>query len=376
MASVRQRAGTANWYACITVDMPDGMRKQKQFSTGLTDKAEALAVATAAERAARKLSNAPHQLRQALERLAEDFTPAADADPAEWLERWALRVQATVSAGTGRAYNDVATAAAAWLRGEGVHSFTSLTAGRMTELRDSWRTAGNSPTTCNTKMKRLSVAWEAAKREKLISENPCHAVDPLRQTATKRREFRPAELRILLASLTGEWRALVLLGYYTGQRLNDLAMLTWQQVDLQGGNVTFHTAKTGALVSLPLASQALDALIELPGSDQPRDRVFPEISSLAPGTRSNHFRELLAAVGLHRTIDRKQRSKQGRSSRATAELSFHSLRHTATSALKSAGVADSIARAIVGHESAAVSRAYTHLDTETLRTALEKLPSL
>jgi integrase len=79
-------------------------------------------------------------------------------------------------------------------------------------------------------------------------------------------------------------------------------------------------------------------------------------------------------VGLHRPIDRKSRTKQGRASRLTAELCFHSLRHTATSALKSAGVSDAIARAIVGHESAAVSRAYTHLDMETMRKALEKMP--
>lgn len=375
MASVRQRAGSSNWYACITVDTPDG-RKQKQFSTGLNDKAEALAVATAAERAARRHQSAPHQLRAALEKLAEEFTPADDADPAEWLDRWAARVAATVAPATGRAYKDVATETAKWLRAEGVRSFTAVTVARMTDLRDAWRAAGNSPTTCNTKMKRLAVAWEAAKREKLLAENPARKVDRLRVVATKRREFRPDELRTLLASLTGEWRALVLLGYTTGQRLNDLAELTWNQADLQAGTLIFHTRKTGSLVALPIMPQALDALLALPGTDAPRGKVFPVIDAMGRSARSNHFRELLAAVGLHTTIDRKSRTKQGRASRRTAELCFHSLRHTATSALKSAGVADSIARAIVGHESAAVSRAYTHLDTETLRTALQKLPNV
>ena len=59
-----------------------------------------------------------------------------------------------------------------------------------------------------------------------------------------------------------------------------------------------------------------------------------------------------------------------------SELSFHSLRHTATSMLKKAGVSDSIARAIIGHESAAISRLYTHLDMDTMRTALEKMPKI
>ena len=59
---------------------------------------------------------------------------------------------------------------------------------------------------------------------------------------------------------------------------------------------------------------------------------------------------------------------------AVAALSFHSLRHTVTSWLKAAGVADGIVRAIVGHESVAMSQNYTHLDIAMMRVALEKLP--
>jgi integrase len=62
--------------------------------------------------------------------------------------------------------------------------------------------------------------------------------------------------------------------------------------------------------------------------------------------------------------------------RAPSVLSFHSLRHTATSFLKNAGVSDAVARDIIGHESAAVSANYTHIDQRTKREALEKLPDL
>jgi integrase len=376
MASVAQRKGSSNWYACITVDTPEGSRTQKQFSTGLTDRAEALAVAVAAERAARKHGAAPHQLRAALEKIAQDFTPAADADPADWLEAWAKRVKPTVSRRTAEAYEDVAEATATWMRANGVRSFSSVTVERLTALRDAWRESGNTAVTCNTKLKRLSVALEKARQAKLLPENPMREVERLRVTATKRREFRPAELRTLLASLSGEWRALVLLAVYTGQRLTDLAELTWAQVDVAAGTIIFHTGKTGALVSLPLMAPAVDALVSLPTADKLTARVFPEIAALALSSRSNHFRELLAAVGLHRPIGHKDGAPGGKTNRITAELTFHSLRHSATSMLKAAGVSDAIARAIIGHESAAVSRAYTHLDTDTLRAALEKMPTL
>jgi integrase len=56
--------------------------------------------------------------------------------------------------------------------------------------------------------------------------------------------------------------------------------------------------------------------------------------------------------------------------------SFHSLRHTATSQLKAAGVSDAIAREFVGHDSEEVSNNYTHIPTDILRKAASKLPDI
>jgi site-specific recombinase XerD len=41
--------------------------------------------------------------------------------------------------------------------------------------------------------------------------------------------------------------------------------------------------------------------------------------------------------------------------------------------LKASGLSDVMAREIVGHESAAVSRQYTHLSTEDLRSAMQRV---
>jgi integrase len=58
------------------------------------------------------------------------------------------------------------------------------------------------------------------------------------------------------------------------------------------------------------------------------------------------------------------------------EISFHSLRHSAVTMLKAAGVSDFIAREIVVHDSAAVSRQYTHLTTDDKRAAMQRLPDV
>jgi integrase len=48
-----------------------------------------------------------------------------------------------------------------------------------------------------------------------------------------------------------------------------------------------------------------------------------------------------------------------------------SLRHTAVSLLKDAGVPDAVVMALVGHESAAMSHRYTHVGKEALSSGRE-----
>lgn len=371
MASIRQHKKSANWYACITVN-----GKQRQFSTGLTDPQEALAVAVAAERAARKHQEAPHQIRKALEKLAEEFTPPAETNPADWMISWAASRKNEVSASTFETYRNTAKEAAAFFRSAGIRSFAAISPATITALRDQWAESTSAVTT-NTKLKHLHAAFSAAP----ISTNPVADITPLRESKTRRREFRAGELEILLAALSGEWKAITLLGIYTGQRLNDLAVLQWRQIDLAARTITLTTSKTDTLIALPLTQNVIDALSDLPSSDSPSAPVFAGIAALSPGARSNRFRYTLHACGLATSPrgEKKRKSAEPvarKTRRTTSELSFHSLRHTATTMLKAAGVSDSIARAIIGHSSEAISRAYTHLDLATMRQALDKLPVL
>jgi integrase len=367
MASLRTHKKSKYWYACICG--PDG--KQKQFSTGLENKTEALAVAVATERALRKHRDKPHQLRAALDRLMVDYVPEADPDPSAWLEKWVTSRLGEVAATTGAAYVATIKETAEWLRAQDLVRFSAVTPQRLGELRDYWG-ANQSAGTANLKMKILKIAFGQARKQKLIADNVAAEVPALRKAATARREFRPEELAVLLPALKGEWRGMVFLGLYTGQRLNDLAVLSWRNVNLMEGTIAFTAAKTGAVVALPLMDAAKEALLALPGRANPDGLLFPGIAKIHKAARSNAFRKILSSVGLARHPHAERTSKTG--SREVSELCFHSLRHTATSMLKAAGVSDAIARAIVGHESAAVSRVYTHLDMETMRAAMQKMP--
>jgi integrase len=91
---------------------------------------------------------------------------------------------------------------------------------------------------------------------------------------------------------------------------------------------------------------------------------------------SNQFHKILVAAGFADKRSHHSTGKGRNVSREQNEISFHSLRHTATTLLKSAGVSNAVAREFIGHDSPTVSKQYTHIPTDTLRQAGNKLPDI
>ena len=196
-----------------------------------------------------------------------------------------------------------------------------------------------------------------------------------------RRPFTLEEIRSVLEIASPEWQSLIKLGLYTGQRLGDLATLRWENVDLLHGRLHLVTRKTGTQIKLPLAGGLRDHLLSLSCSDDPKQPLHPRaycvLSSKDGRTNalSAEFIALLVEAGLRPPITHTRTGRGHRGPRKPSELSFHSLRHTAVSLLKAAGVPHAIAQALVGHESEAISANYTHVGDQALGEALEKLPA-
>ena len=229
----------------------------------------------------------------------------------------------------------------------------------------------------------LQTAWKAG----LVTENVGSKVETLKasQDVTKRRAFTIPELcRILDAAGNSEWRGLILFGIYSGTRLGDIALLSWENVhglDTEFPEVRFRTRKTGRQQIIPLAVPLVRYLTEEITSDYPKDPLFPRAYRIVSGqeragTLSNGFHDILQAAGLAGERSRKNTGRGRSNRRETSALSFHSLRHTTTSLLKSAGISASVAMDIVGHDSPAISQHYTHLEDDVKRVALNKLPDL
>ena len=178
------------------------------------------------------------------------------------------------------------------------------------------------------------------------------------------------------------WQSLIKLGIYTGQWLGDLAGLTWNDVLLNEGVIRIRSHKTNLKIEIPIVGPLQERLLALHSRNGSARFLHPQAGTKMRGQRrrtnslSNDFIAILVDAGL-----REKRTHQGRGirrsgARAPSDLSFHSLRHSAVSMLKHAGVPDAVVMELVGHESAAMSARYTHTGTEQLAQAIQKLPSL
>jgi integrase len=174
-----------------------------------------------------------------------------------------------------------------------------------------------------------------------------------------------------------EWEGLVLFGLYTGQRLRDLANLTWQNLDLDSNELAFVAGKTGRRMRIPLAAPLQRYIAKVPAGDDPTQPLFPRaFNTKRTGTLSNQFYDILVDAGLVGARNHKANGNGRNSRRTFNEIGFHALRHTATSLMKNAGISPAIVQDIIGHDSPAVSAHYTHVDDAAKRRALNAMPDL
>jgi integrase len=379
MATVIRQPGSRYWIAAFR----DAAGKQYRRSTREVDRKRAQAVAEQYERVA-KAKGSAQRVRQVIaefmrEHYGQDL-PSASAQ--NYCARWLAARRAETAPGTHRRYGDTVAKFLAHLGPAANRGLDEITSDQIAAFRDA-QLAVSAPATANGCMRVVRMVFRAARRDGLLFRDPAEAVRPAKQPPTAgRRPFALPELRAILAVANEEWRSLVKFGLYTGQRLGDIVALTWAQIDLARDEITLTTRKTGKRLVIPIAPALREHLLALPAPDHPRAPVHPRAAGTVQaqqgrvGTLSGQFAELLIAAGLRPPRDHRSRGI-GRSGRRTAdELSYHSLRHTAVSLLKDAGIPDAVVMALVGHESAAMSHRYTHVGKEALERAAGALPEI
>lgn len=372
MASVHKRPGSKYWYAAWRdADGHLYLRSTKQ-----RERQKALIFALQMEHASRMESLTEGQARNILgnllERLGEGEklrNPSID----EWLLEWLKSKEISNSESTMERYRGVVNTFIKHLGQRAKRPLNALTTRDVQAFLTARQKSGCSPTTVSLDAKIIRTPLNAARRQGLISNNPAEGVELPDPEPVERGTFNGSEVQLLVDVAQDDWKALILLGYYTGQRLSDLCGLRWDEVDLAKGVMTFSIQKTKQKRHvLPIHPDLQLHLERLASSDMPQEFLLPHMALLGTGGRhglSEGFKRIVIKAGLD------LQTVQGGGKRKISRRTFHALRHSFTSALANAGVAPEIRMKLTGHKSAVVHRGYTHHELAVLRNELEKLPT-
>ncbi len=370
MASVHKRPKTKYWWAAWR-----GVDGKLCFrSTGQTDRSEAKRMALQFELAA-KLAKKGELTESRARSILNDILKQTDAGvlPAipsieAWFAQWLEGQKARASAGV---YQKAKLVGARFLESLGdrvKRAITTLAPADLQRHLDILKAQGSAAESIRGYAKVLKNALDQARRQGHPMADFSGMILP-KARSLERGTFSPDQVAALVRAAEGEMKVLIQIGYYTGARLMDCARMKWSDLDLAAGTWTFRQRKTSEGLKLPLHPTLVEVLTSLAGTDTPAEFVLPRS---AGGFSTNLSQAFLATMATARIDPLYEQS----GTRKLPKLSFHSLRHSFSSALANAGISAELRMKLTGHKSSAVHQGYTHLAETVLRDAIGKLPSI
>ena len=242
--------------------------------------------------------------------------------------------------------------------------------------------------THNRKLKRIRKVLSVLK-EYHGGEDPFKAKSIFRKereeqdAIVRRQAFTKEEELCLLEELRApnhrlmnkeEIRIVYTIGMYTGQRLKDCVLLQWQNVDLPHRRIYVKQFKTGKEVSIPIAPQLYDALMEAwqwkcnqyvcPKSAERYNKTNAEGKNVGNNLVDIDVLRVIRWIGLEPSV-----SVPGRKKKMTI-YGFHSLRHSFASFCAEAGVPKAVLLSILGTDSEIADKYYTHVGNDAQEKAI------
>lgn len=286
----------------------------------------------------------------------------------EWLNGW-IKVRATDCApGTVTRYGSTVSSFLECLGKKAERPINTITPTDVQEYISARLADGCSPTTVQNDGKALRAAFNRAKREGHVIENPATKVDLPRRQSVAKSVFTPEEVGRILDVAEGEWRNMILIAYYTGARLSECSRVRKEDIDFERGVIAFPKTKQGKVHTTVLHPDLARVLRSAPDG-----YVCPILSQTPANSNvglSNTFSRLMQEAGIDPGL------VKGSGKRRVSKRSFHSLRHTYNSILANQGVSSEVRMLLLGHTTATVNRGYTHHEHKVLAEALERLPGV
>ena len=383
MASIRKKPNSKYWYACY--DQKDGQRTQ--VSTKSTDRKVAQRVAQQYEDAVREARLGvlvESSARKNIDKIYELAvgTPLRFYSIEGWLSWWLENKVKSKRKGTADRYKSSAKTFLTTIGKRSLLEIRHLSPADVEMYVNKLIASGKSNRTVNVDVKTINAAFNQAKKNGYLDNNPFNSFDPLPEGESVKKNFDQRQVDKVLKHADGDWIGLVLFGYYTGARISDLTQLKWSNLDLNSKLplMKFYEVKKQNKhrreIVVPLHSRLVEYLLILkPG--KPSDYIFPMLQPLGTGGNnglSQSFKRILMKAGIVKELY--QKKKEGSVGRTVSPYSFHSLRHSFKTELANKGVAADVRDVLSGHAKPSVAEAYVHRDTSVLMDAIKLLPDL
>jgi integrase len=192
-----------------------------------------------------------------------------------------------------------------------------------------------------------------------LEQNPVHKVRKPKEPCGRDRFLSDEERQRLLdtckVSSNPYIYIVVVLALSTGARQDELLGLTWHDIDLHRGTLTFRETKNGECRTVPLTGLALDlmrqhARVRRLGSTL----VFPRHDGMKP-------------LRIRWAWDRAVKHAD------IPDFRFHDLRHSAASYLAMNGASLMEIAEILGHKTLSMVKRYAHLSEQHTRSVVERM---
>ena len=129
--------------------------------------------------------------------------------------------------------------------------------------------AEKSRNTVNNRIAAVKTMYNWALDNEVIDNAPgLKAVEKVTARKQKRPTFAASQIHKMLQNAIAEMKAMIWLGLNCGFGCTDCGELKWKNVDLQNGRVDFPRGKTPVGRNLPLWSETVRALKEIPVSGE------------------------------------------------------------------------------------------------------------
>lgn len=174
----------------------------------------------------------------------------------QFATQWLAGNKPETATGTSASYERVIEVFTAFLGEKSTRDLSEITRTDLINFRNELATKISSGTV-NRYMQTLRTIFKAAQRDHYLIENPVEHVELVKDSGYgngSRRPFTIAEIKSILRIADPEWQSLIKFGLYTGQRLGDLALLTWKNIDLEHNELCLTTQKTGKHLIIPLGA--------------------------------------------------------------------------------------------------------------------------